>query len=615
MKLKGIGTAYLGPFAIMALLLITVLVSARGMQMQIQQQHLDFLPAFSPAQPDSPVPEQTAEKQPEVLLLFSDPSLPALQITKDALNEMNFSWYCLSASDFGMEDILPSVRQVLICSPDLSLISAETLTAMINWVEKGGGLGLMTTPMLDSGFHLISRKLGITENGNEYSLFTGVCYAEDEAIFSGEHSFSNYCEDYALIVHLEKDCKIHMTTDDQQATPLFWSRQLQKGKIGVFNHNLLYGKDSRGMVVQMMACLDEALVYPIINAAMIFIDDFPAPQPAGFDEKLKMQYGYDVQGFYRNKWWPDMKVLALDEQLRYTGLLVETYNDNVEGPYTQENEDTALIRYYTSELLSSGGEIGLHGYNHQPLCLDNFTFAEGDDYRHWPSSGHMKQAITELMRYGKSFLPDARFGCYVPPSNYLSDEGYAVLKDTVPELRVISGLYLNEDGVDARVQEFQEEEDGMISLPRITSGMVLDTYGRMAMINEMLLHGVFSHFIHPDDVLDEERGATLGWDTMYASFSASIKELKKMAPSLRWYTASEGAAAIQRNERLQIRRIHEEGALTLELEGFHDEAWLSLFCQSAPARIENGEIYPMANGLYWLRATAPIVILEWEAAP
>ena len=341
------------------------------------------------------------------------------------------------------------------------------------------------------------------------------------------------------------------------------------------------------------------------------LDDFPAPQPEGFDELLQSQYGLSIQGFFRNHWWPDMKALSRRLGLRYTGVLVETYNKQMTPPFLPDTEDHALIRYYASELLQSGGEIGLHGYNHQPLCLDGWQYAD-EDYVTWASEENMAQAVEALVRYGRSFLPQAAFTSYVPPSNYLSVEGQRVLLRTVPELSVISGLYLPEDGINALVQEFREEADGSISVPRVTSGFSMDDYVTLVAAGELSLHGVFSHFIHPDDVLDVERGALLGWERMRDDFTASLEEIMAAYPALRWCTASEAAAAVQRYDRLGVTRQWDDNTLTLHLSSFFDEAWLCLCADAMPSHVEGAECYPTDGGCLWLRATQDTVRLEWE---
>ena len=293
-------------------------------------------------------------------------------------------------------------------------------------------------------------------------------------------------------------------------------------------------------------------------------------------------------------------------------MLIESYNDQVTGPFEPENQDNALVRYYTSELLHSGGELGLHGYNHMPLCPQDFVYA-GENYKPWPSAESMALSLKELTRYARSFLPGASFLTYVPPSNYLSAQGQRALLEAVEELRTISGLYLNEEGVNALVQEFCEEEDGSISVPRVTSGFDPDPYNRLVMAQELMLHGVFSHFIHPDDVLDSDRGADEGWARLYESFCQTVERVSGQYPLLRWSTASEGAAAVQRYSRLRLKRQADEAGLTLALTPFYDEAWLALKTDRRIKSVSGGTLHPVAQGLYWIEAREGVVRVEWEA--
>ncbi|MBE0600640.1 MAG: DUF2194 domain-containing protein, partial [Firmicutes bacterium] len=377
---------------------------------------------------------------------------------------------------------------------------------------------------------------------------------------------------------------------------------------------LMVNKGGRGFAVSTLYALEDTIVYPIINAGMIFIDDFPAPQPAGFNESLKDQFGYDIQGFFRNHWWPDMKQLCWDLGVRYTGLLIETYNDNVTGPFTANRLNDALLKYYAAELLHSGGELGLHGYNHMPLCPEGFDF--GDiDYKPWPSTLNMAQSLSELSRYGKTLFLDAHYQTYVPPSNFLSDVGRQTVLSTLPNIKVIAGLYLAETGVDALVQEFDEADDGSINVPRITAGFEIDDFMKFVTAQELVLHGVYSHFIHPDDILDSQRSRELGWTTLYSLFSKHLTDMHETYPPLRFFTAAEGAAAVQRYDRLSVKRDMGETEMTLTLSNFYDEAWLAFRSRVTPASITGGEFFKIAEGFYWIRADEPVVKVRWEAAP
>ena len=376
----------------------------------------------------------------------------------------------------------------------------------------------------------------------------------------------------------------------------------------------MFDKGGRGFALSALSALEDTLVYPIINAGIVFIDDFPAPQPEGFDALLKQDYGYDIQGFFRNHWWPDMKQLAWDYQLRYTGVLIETYNDNVTGPFNAQGVDDVLQKYYTSELLHAGGEIGLHGYNHMPLCPPGFIY-EDAGYKAWPTPFAMSQSLLELARYGSKLFLNANFTTYVPPSNYLSDLGRQTLIQTLPNIRVISGLYIEEAGNNALIQEFDEAPDGTVNVPRITSGFEVDDFMGFVLAQELALHGVYSHFIHPDDILDTMRGGNRSWDVMYTEPSA-IK-FRQSAARTRTFgsmTASEGAAAVQRFARLHVTRETDAQGMTITLSPFYGDAWLALRTRGTPVSVEGGVLYPISEGLYWVKANRAVVRVVWEAA-
>ena len=229
------------------------------------------------------------------------------------------------------------------------------------------------------------------------------------------------------------------------------------------------------------------------------------------------------------------------------------------------------------------------------------------------NAGYMQEGIREALRFGKQMIPNATFLTYVPPSNYLSEEGHAALLEAFPELKVISGVYLNEEGVAAYVQEFQEEEDGTISLPRISSGFVTDGYSRFMIAQELMLHGVFSHFIHPDDILDESRGAELGWDEMFNRFSGLMAAMTSTYPELDFSTAIEGAAAVQRFDRLRVTREEDDQGLSVILSSFYDSAWLALRTRKKIDSIQGGELYQISEGFYWIRADEPKIVIRWES--
>ncbi len=161
-------------------------------------------------------------------------------------------------------------------------------------------------------------------------------------------------------------------------------------------------------------------------------------------------------------------------------------------------------------VLHQGGELGYHGYNHQPLCLGDTDYGDVLPYKTWKNEKAMESAMSELMRFGKKMFPGTQMSVYVPPSNVLSEQGRKMLAQKFPQIKTIASNYFA--GECAYTQEFEVADDGIVEQPRIISGAILDDYMQMAAVSELNMHFVNSHFMHPDDLLDEDRGAKLGWE-------------------------------------------------------------------------------------------------------
>ena len=56
-------------------------------------------------------------------------------------------------------------------------------------------------------------------------------------------------------------------------------------------------------------------------------------------------------------------------------------------------------------VLHQGGELGYHGYNHQPLCLGDTDYGDVLPYKTWKNEKAMESAMSELMRFGKKNVP------------------------------------------------------------------------------------------------------------------------------------------------------------------------------------------------------------------
>ena len=131
----------------------------------------------------------------------------------------------------------------------------------------------------------------------------------------------------------------------------------------------------------------------------------------------------------------------------------------------------------------------------------------------------------------------------------------------------------------------------------------------------MNLHYVNSHFQHPDDVLDEERGAEAGWEAMRGRLDEYMGWLYGAAPASRNLTAVEMAGAVQRYYYLDVTQEITEDAIVLELSNFQDEAYIFIRIngrepENLAEDITGGTLTAMGGGLYLVEASQNRVVIQ-----
>ena len=516
-----------------------------------------------------------------------------------------------AVADLAEEEVLPAFENyqtVVVLVADLDTLGLRLLDLM-DWVEQGGNVLFAMTLEKSGAFDTVAQKLGVLSASWSNKVAESIVPAAGFMLGGGQRYELSDPFESALGVRLRDDATVYAVTGDE-GVPLVWSTELGKGRIVVDNIGV-YDKVMRGFYAASYSLLGDACAYPVLNSAVFFLDDFPSPVPEGDGQYIRQQYGLSIAEFYAKVWWPDLVRLAERYGIRYTGVMIENYGDDTEAPPIRQR-NIRQFQYYGGLLLRQGGELGFHGYNHQPLVLPETDYGDRYDYRQWPSADAIVAAMDELTSFQKAVLPYASGSVYVPPSNILSASGRAILGSRVPQVRTIASSYL-EDGTDLPyVQEFGVAEDGVVEEPRIVSGsMVGDTYMRTAALSELNLHFVSTHFMHPDDLLDVDRGAAEGWEVYKTGLEDYLEWLTAAAPALRMQTASECAGAIQRFSALTVRLESEADAWTLRLGNFADEAWLLFRANGGtPGSVSGGELTHLTGNLYLLRADGPIVTME-----
>ena len=513
--------------------------------------------------------------------------------------------------DLAQGDEIPTLKQyqtMVIAMPNLDPLGEHVLQIM-QWVKKGGGVMFAMTPEKTGYLDVIGPQIGIESSAYKYVVTEGITPSEDFMLGGGQtYMFSDPFKS-SLSVALNDRAQVEAVSSNGR-TPLVWRSSVESGTAVMCNIGI-YVKMVRGFYASAFSLLSSAMAYPVINSAAFYLDDFPSPVPSGNGKYIKRDYNMSISEFYSQVWWPDLVRLAERYGIRFTGVMIENYGDDTKDDPVRQTDNTQF-EYYGGLLLRQNGEIGYHGYNHQPLVLPNTNYGNEYTYVQWPNRKAIVDSLNELIAFQKTVLPAATSSVYVPPSNILSSEGRQIIGEDMPQIRAIASMAFPPDSSLEYVQEFGVAADGVVEAPRIVSGsMVNNSYMRLAAVSELNMHYVSTHFMHPDDLLDEDRGAKEGWETYRKGLEDYLDWLEQSAPSIRMQTGTECAAAVQRFSGLTVSMATSDDSWDLHLGNLIDQGWLMFRANNGtPGRVRGGSLTKLTGNLYLLKATSATVHIE-----
>lgn len=585
---------------------VALFIERQGIGYQIPEQAYTYLTGavVTADQAQSQVPVNT--------LVVTDSRDPSSMLAKEQFQQifkdMKVGYNLIDIATESFPDV-KSYEKVVMLVSQLDDLDQE-LIALRDWVESGGYVQFALTLQKSSHLSLIEQALGIKQSQAEHGLVDKLYIEPDFMIGGGREYIIEEPFDSALKVDLSEKAKVHVSRKEGPGVlPLIWEHAYGKGKFVIDNFGI-YNKVTRGLYAASYNLMGKVASYPVINGSVFYLDDFPAPVPSGDGKYVKRDYNLNVADFYTNIWWVDMLSFVDKYGIKYTGATIENYEDDTSGN-VHGQDDISRFVYFGNMLLRSGGEIGYHGYNHQPLSPKSLDYKDVYSYHTWEESA-MVSAMKELVRFNEELFPNVEKSVYVPPSNVLSAEGRKVLVEEIPEIKTIASSYFPGDF--AYDQEFEWASDGMVEQPRIISGGILDDFMQLAAFSELNMHFVNSHFIHPDDTLDVDRGAELGWAVLKSNLEHYISWLKSSAPDLRDLTGSQLSGAIQRYSALVPKQERTVTGIEWTFDHFYDEVYLFVRINEGQvgSHVNGGTLTHLTGNLYLLKATQAKVTMDWS---
>lgn len=601
-RYRGIFLVFIGFLG----LALALFIERQGIGYQIPEQAYTYLTGavVTADQAQSQVPVNT--------LVVTDSRDPSSMLAKEQFQQifkdMKVGYNLIDIAKESFPDV-KSYEKVVMLVSQLDDLDQE-LIALRDWVESGGYVQFALTLQKSSHLSLIEQALGIKQSQAEHGLVDKLYIEPDFMIGGGREYIIEEPFDSALKVDLSEKAKVHVSRKEGPGVlPLIWEHAYGKGKFVIDNFGI-YNKVTRGLYAASYNLMGKVASYPVINGSVFYLDDFPAPVPSGDGKYVKRDYNLNVADFYTNIWWVDMLSFVDKYGIKYTGATIENYEDDTSGN-VHGQDDISRFVYFGNMLLRSGGEIGYHGYNHQPLSPKSLDYKGVYSYNTWEESA-MVSAMKELVRFNEELFPNVEKSVYVPPSNVLSAEGRKVLVEEIPEIKTIASNYFPGDF--AYDQEFEWASDGMVEQPRIISGGMLDDFMQLAAFSELNMHFVNSHFIHPDDTLDVDRGAELGWAVLKSNLEHYISWLKAAAPDLRDLTGSQLSGAIQRYSALVPKQKNTATGIEWTFDHFYDEVYLFVRINEGQvgSHVNGGTLTHLTGNLYLLKARQAKVTMDWS---
>lgn len=513
----------------------------------------------------------------------------------------------IAYNDFAVDD---GYDGIIIATGFLSKVRA--MDKVENYVQAGGrALILQSLDNTMTNTDLLER-LGVISVG-AYVSERGADIKTDFMLGLKEFSISIPAYDNVVTkVTLEPSSIVHMTTSF--GTPMIWEHIDGAGKYIIYNSRERDDKVHRGLLSAMLSNIREDYIFPILNAKLFFIDDFPSPVPEGKFDKLYNEVHMETADFYRKVWWPEMQRQAQQYGLKYTGLIVETYGDQVNGPFNPlpTNGARSNLIVYGRELLNMGGELGIHGYNHQSLALPGYIKNE-IGYVPWPSKEAMVESLKELNRYVHEVYPEYKIQTYVPPSNILSNEGYEAVREAFPELKIYSSLYDGLEEEDQFVQEFNRNDDGTLNVPRVSAGHNPTLMSKWELFNLINYRGVFSHFLHPDEIFYEESKDT-SWNEMREGLDNFLIEADQRFGWLEPVTASEAALKLADyiDMDYRVEKMQDDAGMKIHAWNFHQPLSFVLRTNKEIESVTGGEFTKIQDNAYIIKVKEAETDIFWK---
>lgn len=442
----------------------------------------------------------------ELLVVCHAGDLDGMAVMENICAGLQFSKIPFAVVDLARQSGLPPAERfstIILCTEEVWHLNQEQAKHITRYVHSGGGLFIAYRCRNQ---HL-NNLFGFTNTKNEETMHStgGLSFQRD--FFPGVENLTLTDNDY-IFVHqryrvtrndLFADCEI--LAGDLANNPLAWRRNFGDGKVIYWNTGVLSCRPIRGLVLQTIFATMKVAIAAVGGFSMLHVDDYPPALSDAVSEPVASEFGgLDQNDYFFEVWYKDMMALKEKHGLAYSWYVVMNYADVDNGADTDWNDhaitsarDILAKRFQKTPAIPDDIELGFHGYNHTPL-IDSA----------WPDQEVLKKKLELARELWQSTMPGPMPVSFVPANNWYHRNQIDVLKQVFPELTTVCSLFSVGDVNFGEYREFGPEPWGnsFLCLPRETYGYFQTAETRMMMLSQIAGMGLWTHFLHTDDVYD-----------------------------------------------------------------------------------------------------------------
>ncbi|MDP5061889.1 MAG: DUF2194 domain-containing protein, partial [Maribacter sp.] len=406
-----------------------------------------------------------------------------------------------------------------------------------------------------------------------------------------------------------------VSAQNKKDYPVLIENRIGNGKVVFYNSSQILKKEMRGLLFSASLLGLEGIPYPIANVGTLFLDDFPSPVYDDQEKAINLQTGISKSEILKSDWWPKMKELANEEDLKFTAYVTfNSNNSNTSGANFKGWDQTGLLdgknengtnKWISNEFTNAGHELGFRGYNDLPLSK-----------KLWKDTDlildNTKASASKWENNVSKTLPVS----YVAPNNQIDSLGLITLKKGFPSLNFVHTSFLG-DKYEGGDREFDPDplNNRFFDYPRLSSGYTISQKEQWAIESTYLYTGIWSHALNTKDVL--KIGST---SNAIGELKKHLVDYKKRHPYIQFLTAKKSTEAAMDWRYQSIRHLSYEGQYEVSSSLNSDEKkesyWLMYVEEQNNVKIHENFIFnevefssvPLLNGfLYTIKTKSPNV--------